>query len=108
MPGSKKGEVTLIAVTLLILNRFSKNLLLSDSPVNLQKSTINRPHHTSYALLHYFLSGALMSENEKQLQTNVVINDKLQGTVVTNLPCGGIVNDQIKKGLLLNPPVKNF
>jgi len=49
-----------------------------------------------------------MSENEKQLQTNVVINDKLQGTVVTNLPCGGIVNDQIKKGLLLNPPVKNF
>jgi len=102
MPGSKKGEVTLIAVTLLILNRFSKNLLLSDSPVNFQKSTINRP------LLHYFLSGALMSENEKQLQTNVVINDKLQGTVVTNLPCGGIVNDQIKKGLLLNPPVKNF
>ena len=37
-----------------------------------------------------------MSENERQSQTNAVINDKLQGTVVTYLRCGGVVNNQIK------------
>jgi len=49
-----------------------------------------------------------MSENERQTQTNAVINEKLQGTVVTQLRCGGIGNNQIKKGLLLSLPVKNF
>jgi len=34
-----------------------------------------------------------------------VINDKLQGSVATYLRCGGIVNDHIKRGLLLSPPV---
>ena len=34
------------------------------------------------------------------------INDKWQGTVVTYSRCGGIVNNQIKKGLLLSLPVK--
>ena len=29
------------------------------------------------------------------------INDKLQGSVATYLTCGGVVNNQIKKGLLL-------
>jgi len=29
------------------------------------------------------------------------INDKLQGSVVAYLRCGGVVNNQIKKGLLL-------
>jgi len=43
----------------------------------------------------------LMSENERQSQTNAVINDKLQGTVVTYLRCGGIFNNPIKNGLLL-------
>ena len=27
------------------------------------------------------------------------INDKLQGNVATCLKCGGVVNDQIKKGV---------
>jgi len=50
-----------------------------------------------------------MSENERQSQTNAVINNKLQGTVVTYLRCGGISNNQIKDGLLLSAPVKkNF
>ena len=48
----------------------------------------------------------LMSENERPSQTNAVINDKLQGTVVTYLRYGGIFNNQIKKGLLLSMPVK--
>jgi len=30
------------------------------------------------------------------------INDKLQGSVATYLRCGGVVNNQIKKGLLLS------
>jgi len=29
-------------------------------------------------------------------------NDKLQGSVATYLRCGGVVNNQIKKGLLLS------
>jgi len=31
------------------------------------------------------------------------INDKLQGSVATYLRCGGVVNNQTKKGLLLSP-----
>jgi len=49
-----------------------------------------------------------MSENERQSQTNAVINDKLHGTVVTYLRCGGIFNKLIKKGLLLSLPVTIF
>ena len=50
---------------------------------------------------------ALWSINVRKrvtLQTNVglVINGKLRGTVVTYLRCGGIVNNQINKGLVLN------
>jgi len=30
------------------------------------------------------------------------INDKLQGYVATYLRCGGVVNNQIKEGLLLS------
>ena len=37
----------------------------------------------------------LMSENERQSQTNAVLKDKLQDTLVTYLRCGGIVNNQI-------------
>jgi len=34
------------------------------------------------------------------------VNDKLQGSVATYLRCGGVVNEQIKKGLLLSLRVK--
>jgi len=34
------------------------------------------------------------------------INDKLQGSVATYLRCGGVVNNQIKKGLLQSVRVK--
>jgi len=34
------------------------------------------------------------------------INDKLQGSVATYLRCGGVINKQIKKGLLLSLSVK--
>jgi len=34
--------------------------------------------------------------------------DKLQGSVATYLRCGVVVNNQIKKGLLLSVRVKKF
>jgi len=34
------------------------------------------------------------------------INDKLQGSVAAHLRCGGAVNNQLKKGLLMSPRVK--
>ena len=37
-----------------------------------------------------------------------MINDKLQGSVATYWRCGKIVNNQIKKGLLLSLRVKDF
>ena len=37
-----------------------------------------------------------------------VINDKLQGDIATYLRCGGVVNNQIKKGLLLSLWVKKL
>jgi len=36
------------------------------------------------------------------------INDKLQGSVATHWRCGGVVNSQIKKGLLLSLSVIFF
>jgi len=36
------------------------------------------------------------------------INDKLQDSVAAHLRCGGVVNNQIKKGLLLNLRVKKL
>jgi len=43
-----------------------------------------------------------MSENERQSPTNAVINEKIQGTVVTYLRSDGVVSNQIKKGLLFS------
>jgi len=36
------------------------------------------------------------------------INDKLQGSVATYLRCGGLINNQIKKGLFLSLWVKEI
>jgi len=36
------------------------------------------------------------------MSTKQAINDKLQGNVATYLRCGGVVNNQIGKGLLLS------
>ena len=36
------------------------------------------------------------------------INDKLQGSLATYLRCGGVINNQIKKGLLLSLSVDFF
>jgi len=39
---------------------------------------------------------------ETLMSAKRAINYKLQGSVTTNLRCGGVVNNQIKKGLLLS------
>ena len=40
---------------------------------------------------------------ETLMSAKQAINDKLQGSVATHLRCGGVVNNQIEKGLLLSP-----
>jgi len=39
---------------------------------------------------------------ETLMSAKQAINDKLQGSVATCLRCGGLINNQIKKGLLLS------
>ena len=39
---------------------------------------------------------------ETLVSSQLAINDKLQGSVATYLRCGGVVTNQIKKGLLLS------
>ena len=43
---------------------------------------------------------------ETLMPAKQAINDKLQGSVAAYLRCGGVVNNQIKKGLLLSLRVK--
>jgi len=45
---------------------------------------------------------------ETLMSAKQAINDKLQGSVATYLMCGGVVNNQIKKDLLLTVRVKFF
>ena len=45
---------------------------------------------------------------ETIMSAKQAINDKLQGSVATSLRCGGVVNNQIKKGLLLSLRVRKF
>ena len=50
-------------------------------------------------LLHYLV---------KHFSAKQALNDKLQGSVATHLRCGGVVNNQNKKGLLLSLWVKKI
>jgi len=48
---------------------------------------------------------------ETLMSAKQVMNDKLEGSVATYLMCGGVVNNQIKRGLLPNlksESVKNY
>ena len=45
---------------------------------------------------------------ETLMSAKQAINDKLQGSVATHLWCGGLVNNQIKNGLLLSVWVNFF
>ena len=58
---------------------------------------IKIPPHVAYVAT--LLCETLMTAKQ-------VINDKLQGSVAAYLRCEGVVNNQIKKGLLLSLRVK--
>ena len=45
---------------------------------------------------------------ETLMSAKQAINDKLQGSVPAYLRCGGVVSNQIKKGLLLSLRVKTI
>ena len=57
------------------------------------KSILKIPPHLAYVAT--LPCEALMSAKQ-------AINDKLQGSETTYLRCNGVVNNQIKKGLLLS------
>jgi len=84
--------VTIILSNLNRLKKFSLEAL-----VNLQLNGYEK-FHRNVATLH---CETLMSAKQ-------AINDKLQGSVATCLRCGGVVNNQIKKGLLLCLSVKKI
>jgi len=69
------------------------------------KHSLNSLHLTGVAALPCQI---IMSENQRQSQNNAVINNKSQCTVVTYLGCGGIVDNQMKTGLLMSLPVKKI
>jgi len=64
---------------------------------SLEDSLVNFPPHLAYVAT---LPG------ETLMSAKRAINGKLQGSVATYLMCGGVVNNQIKKGLLLSLRVK--
>ena len=45
---------------------------------------------------------------ETLMSAKQAINYKLQGSVATHLRYGGVLNNQIQKGVLLSPSVKTF
>jgi len=76
------------------LNRFENKNFTGRFPGNFAvKCVLKIPPHLAYvATLPY----------ETIMSARQVLNDKLQGSVAAYLRCGGVVNNQIKKGLLLS------
>jgi len=72
---------------------------LEDFSVNLQLNGYQKSHRTFRMLLHYLV---------KHSSAKQAINDKLQGNAGMCLRCGGVVNNQIKKDLLLSLRVKTI
>ena len=64
---------------------------------------IQKSYRTLHMLLHYVVKHQCQLMSAKQAN-----NDKLQGSVAAYLRCGGVVNNQIKKGLLLTLRVKKI
>jgi len=82
------------------LNRFTIFFSLEDFLGKFAvKWILKIPSHLAYVAT--LLCETLMSAKQ-------AINYKLQGSVATYLRCGGVVNKQIKEGLLLSLRVKNF
>jgi len=87
-----------MTIILTILKRFKK--LLEDFFGKSAVKWISKiPPHLAYV-------AALPCET--LMSAKQAINNKLQGSVATFLRCGGVVNNQIKKGLLLSLRVTFF
>ena len=93
---AKKRGHRLITIILSNLNRFTKlfftEKFLGEFSV---KCILNIPPHL--ACVATLPCDTLISAKQ-------AINDRLSGSVATYLRCGGLINDQIKKGLLLSLP----
>ena len=95
----QKRGYSIMTIIMSNLNRLAKFFSLEDFLVNLQCKwilNIPPPHLVYVATLPC----------ETLMPAKQAINDKLQGSVATYLMCGGVVNNQIKKGLLLSVWVK--
>jgi len=90
--GPKKRGDRLMTIILSNLNRFAKLFYWRFLGKFVVKCILNIPSYLAYV-------ATLPCETLMSAQR--AINDKLQGSVATYLTCGGVVNNQIKKGLLL-------
>jgi len=81
------------------LNRFKKKFTRRFLSKYAVKWILKIPPHLAYV-------GTLPCETLTSAKQTV--NDKLQGSAVVYLSCGGVVNSQIKKGLLLSVRVKKI
>jgi len=91
--GGPKNGAILTTIILSILNRLKK-FSLEDALVNLQLN--------GYKKISPYLVYVATLPCETLMSAKQAINDKLQGSVATYLRCGGVVNKQIKEGLLLS------
>jgi len=74
-------------------------------------TSLQTDNHANTSLLSFLQAGCPScrpTNSVKALKAirKQAINDKLQGSVATYLRCGGVVNNQIMKGLLLSLSVK--
>jgi len=82
-----------MAIFLSNLNRFKKKITGRFLGKFVVEWALNIPPHLAHVAT--LPCKTLMSAKQ-------AINDKLQGSVAACLMCGGVVNNQIKKGLLLS------
>jgi len=91
--GQTKRGHRLMTIILSNLNRFTKFFTGRFLGKFAVKCILKIPLHLAYVAT--LPCATLMSAKQ-------VINDKLQDSVATYLRCGGLINNQIKKGLLLS------
>ena len=97
--GPKKWGHRLMTIILSILNLFEKFFHLRFLVKFAVKWTSAIPLHLAYVAT---------LPCETLLSAKQAINDKLQGSVAMYLRCGWVVNNQIRKGLLLSLRVKKI
>jgi len=90
--GPKNGATDFCQILTDLLNVFTGRFL--------SKFAVHAPPHLAYVYVATLPCETLISAKQ-------AIIYKLQGSVATYFRCGGVVNNQIKKGLLLSLSEKN-